>query len=414
LRGDINYRNQGLHNYGLRVPTDSVVADSIAQRYNDLGTKFSFSSHKKDSAKLNYTVGMEYNWFSSRKQFGDTLTDWRGRENFFGVSSNGWYKWGREVYAAEFNVKYNGYKYGVQNDTLSAVDTAIYLNNTLVNFKPTISTYLKNDRFKAVIGADVVINAHLKTKVHIYPVAELKYSMFNDIFIPYAGLRGGMKQVTYKSLTLENEFVRTNPELRNENTVIDVFGGIKGTLSKRISFNTAVSYSRVKDKALFVTDTLFSSGNEFAVIYDTLNLLKIEGSISYQMNEKLKIDAIGRYNSYELLTNTYAWNLPQLQFIVRGHYNLYDKFIFDFDLNLEQGRKALVYDSLETNTTLENGQYAKSLGFLADVNLGVEYRYNKRISAFVQLNNLASQRYMRWYNYPVQIFQFMGGVTFRF
>ena len=88
--------------------------------------------------------------------------------------------------------------------------------------------------------------------------------------------------------------------------------------------------------------------------------------------------------------------------------------MIDLDLNLEQGRRALVYDSLETNVTLENGQLAKSLGFIADVNLGLEYRYNKRISAFLQLNNLASQRYMRWYNYPVQIFQVMGGVTFRF
>jgi hypothetical protein len=54
------------------------------------------------------------------------------------------------------------------------------------------------------------------------------------------------------------------------------------------------------------------------------------------------------------------------------------------------------------------------LGTIIDLNLGLEYRYNKRISAFVQLNNLASQRYMRWYNYPVQIFQVMGGVTARF
>jgi hypothetical protein len=44
----------------------------------------------------------------------------------------------------------------------------------------------------------------------------------------------------------------------------------------------------------------------------------------------------------------------------------------------------------------------------------VEYRYSKRISAFIQLNNIASQRYQRWYNYPVQPIQVMGGVTARF
>ena len=93
--------------------------------------------------------------------------------------------------------------------------------------------------------------------------------------------------------------------------------------------------------------------------------------------------------------------------------NLYDKFLVNVDLNMEGGRKALVY-APGTNVTKENNQYALNLGFIADVNLGLEYRYNKRISAFVQLNNLASQRYMRWYNYPVQIFQVMGGITARF
>jgi hypothetical protein len=73
----------------------------------------------------------------------------------------------------------------------------------------------------------------------------------------------------------------------------------------------------------------------------------------------------------------------------------------------------LVYEK-GTNVTLEDGQFAQKLGFIADVNLGVEYRYNKRISAFLQFNNLAAQRYQRWYNYQVQGFQVMGGVTFRF
>jgi outer membrane receptor protein involved in Fe transport len=272
---------------------------------------------------------------------------------------------------------------------------------------------LYNNRFKAKIGVDIVIDAGVKTKAHLYPVAELKYSMFNDIFIPYAGLRGGLKQTTFKSLTADNEFILPNVALRNENTAIDVYGGIKGTLSKRMSFNLSASFARVQNKALFVTDTTFSVGNKFNLLYDTLNLTTIEGSLSYQLNEKLKIDGIGRFYSYGLLNNTYAWNLPQWQAIARGSYNLFDKFLVNLDLNFEGGRKALVY-AMEEDVTVENNQFAKSLGLVADINLGLEYRYNKRLSAFIQMNNLASQRYNRWYNYPVQIFQFMGGVTARF
>ncbi len=414
LRGDVHYNNQGLHYYGWQIPTDSVDRSTIAQRYQDVGGAFSFDSHKKDSAQLNYKVNVAYNHFNSKKP-SDSLSEWKGSENYVSVGGSGWYRQGKEVFAAEANVRYNGYRYGTPSDTLQfAADSGLVLNNTVINLKPTVTTQLWNNRFRAILGFDFVVDANTQTKVHLYPVAEVKYSLFNDIFIPFIGVRGGLKQRTFRSTVDDNEFVLSNLQLKNENTSIDVYGGIKGTLSSRISFNVNASFARVKDKAFFITDTTFSIGNKFGLIYDTLNQTTIEGSVSYQLNEKLKVDAMGRYYSYMLLNNTYAWNLPQWQAGVRGSYNLYDKFLVNLDVSFEGGRKALVYDATESDVTLENGQLAKSMGLITDINLGLEYRYNKRISAFIQFNNLASQRYYRWYNHPVQIFQVMGGITARF
>ena len=62
----------------------------------------------------------------------------------------------------------------------------------------------------------------------------------------------------------------------------------------------------MKNKALFVTDTTFSLGNKFNIIFDTMSITTIEGSISYQLVEKLKIDAIGRYYSYALNNNSFG------------------------------------------------------------------------------------------------------------
>ena len=414
LRGDVHYNNQGLHYYGLVDSAQSVDRSTIAQRYQDVGAAFAFDSHKKDSAKLNYKINVAYNHFNSKKP-SDSLSAWRGSENYVAIGGSGWYRQGKEVFAAEANVRYNGYRYGTESDTLQfAADSGLVLNNTVINLKPTVTTQLWNNRFRAIIGFDFVVDAHTQTKVHLYPVAEVKYSLFNDIFIPFIGVRGGLKQRTFRLTVDDNEFVLSNLQLKNENTSIDVYGGIKGTLSSRISFNVNASFARVKDKAFFITDTTFSVGNKFNLIYDTLNQTTIEGSVSYQLNEKLKVDAIGRYYSYLLLNNTYAWNLPQWQAGIRGSYNLYDKFLVNLDVNFEGGRQALVYDATESDVTLENGQLAKRMGLITDINLGLEYRYNKRVSAFIQFNNLASQRYYRWYNHPVQIFQVMGGITARF
>ncbi len=412
LRGDFINNNRGLHWYGF--PNENADRDSIHNRFNEIGTQFSFASHKKDSAHLNYKVGLAYFNFHDLKSKVDSLENWRGRENFFAVTSSFWYKMGKEVFAADFNIRYNGYKYGEKDAGLSSLDTGIVSNNTIINLKPTITTFAMDNKLKAQVGVDITIDAHEKTKFYLYPVAEVKYSMFDDIIIPYAGIKGGLKQNTFKSLSLENEFILSNVQLKNEHNGINAYVGIKGTLSKRIAFNASASFSNHKNKALFVTDTVYAKGqNQFRVIYDTINIAALEGSISYQMTEKLKIDGIGRFFSYNARNNAYAWNLPQIQVIVRGSYNLFDKFLINLDMNYEGGRKGLVYGPGK-EIIEEDGQYAKQLGFIADVNLGVEYRYNKRISAFVQFNNLAAQRYQRWYNYQVQGFQVMGGLTFRF
>lgn len=413
VRGDVHYRNQGLHYYAF--PSDTTFEkDSIAQRYSDFGFSGSFNSHVKDSAKLNYKLGLTYNNFLSRKPNAESREDWRARENYFGITTNWMYRHKSETYNLDFDILYNGYKYGIEGDTNTfAADTGLVSNNTIISLNPNVVTRLQNDRFLAKFGAKIAFDANNGVKARIYPDLELKYSMFNDIFIPYAGLTGGLTQTTFKSIVGDNEFVIPNLELRNESRAIDLYFGIKGTLSKRIGFNASASFANVRNTALFVTDTLYAPGNAFLVIYDTMNLTTIEGSISYQQSEKLKIDGIGRFYSYSLLNNSYAWNLPQLQFILRGSYNLYDKFLFKVDLNLEGGRKGLVFEG-GPGITEENGQFIADLGFLADANLGVEYRYNNRISAFLQFNNLASQQYQRWVNAPVQRFQVMGGLTFKF
>ncbi len=413
LMGNFHYRNQGLHYYAIQAPLDSIGHPKKDQRYNDIGFDVDFATKTKvDTFKIDYKIGLKYNHFNTKRPAIDSITDWRSRENFIAVNAFGEYKLKKEIYAVGIDLAHNGYKYGIEGDTLQYLDTGIVHANTVFRLKPQISTFLWNNKFKATIGLDFTIDGADKVKAHIYPIAEVRYSLFNDIFIPYIGVRGGLKQNSLKSLTLQNEFVRSNVILKNEDTAFEVYGGFKGTLSKRLSFNIGGGYARIRNKALFVTDTV-NPGNKFDVIYDTLNQLSLEGSISYQAMEKLKVDVIGTYRSYELINNTYAWNLPTFQLVTRISYSLYDKFLVNFDFDLETGRRALRNGPGE-GVKVENLQSFSELGAVYDFNLGLEYRYTQRLSAFVQLNNIASQRYMRWYNAPVHSFQILGGLTFRF
>lgn len=415
LDSRLHFSSLGLHHYGFKNPNASK--DSIAQRFSDFGTSVLYSKHKKDSLSFNYNVGLKYNYFQDKKGILDSLGDWSAKENYVEINGKAWYKLKKEVINADLDVKINSYKWGSNTTGLSSINSAGSFTNAIINLKPNITTYAKNNRLKVKFGADLalsVINSKLVSpKVYIYPDIELKYSMFEDILIPYLEIKGGLKQNTFKSLSRENEFILSVIDLQNENNVINGALGIKGTLSNKMMFNASARFGIVKNKALFVNDTLFARGNQFKVVYDDMQIATIQGSLIYQSSEKLKIEGIGIFNSYQTKNFIYAWNLPQIQVIARGFYKVTSNLNLQLDANLEGGRYGQVYTKAESDVE-ENLQFAKKLGFITDLNLGAEYLYSNKLSAFLQFNNFAAQRYKRWYNYPVQGFQVMGGVTFKF
>lgn len=416
LDGRLHYSNMGLHQYGFA--NENAPKDSIAQRFSDFGISGLYSKHKKDSLSFNYNIGLKYNYFQDKKSKVDTLSDWYGRENYLELNGKAWYKLKKEIINADLDLKLNNYKYGLFGDSLSAIDTALVNTDFIFNLKPNITTYAKNNRLKVKFGVDIALNVmdnkiNSELKAFIYPDIEVKYSLFDDILIPYLEIKGGLKQNTFKSLSRENEFILSNVILQNENNVINGAVGIKGTLSKSIMFNASARFSMIKNKALFVNDTLHARGNQFRVVYDNMQVATVQGSIIYQAAEKFKIEGIGIYNSYLTKNYIYAWNLPQVQVIARGFYKILPNLNLQVDANLEGGRYAQVFTKAESDKE-ENTQFAKKLGFITDLNLGAEYLYSNKMSAFIQFNNFAAQRYKRWYNYPVQGFQVMGGVTFKF
>ena len=411
LGGNLNYENYGYHNYGIQ--DENINADSIGQRINRTGFDLNLLVNQGDSARLNLAFDIAYRNLTSKSRFLDTLEDWKAKENSFLFNTRGWFNNGTECFYGNIGIRYNGYKYGIA-DSATIIDTGIVLNNTIIDLYPGISSQLLQNKLNVDVGVGLSIDVNTVSRAYIYPRASISYSLLNDLIIPFIGIRGGLNQTTFDVINRANPYVLTNVLLANENKPYDLFFGVRGGITKQITYGINASFARVNNKAFFVTDTFYTTlGNQFSIVYDSLNLTTLEGCISYQLNEKLKIDGVGRFYSYEMMNEAKAWNLPQLQFTLRGSYNLYDKFLIRADLTLESGRMAKVVGP-GNGVIFENNQYFMPLGFIADGNLGVEYRYSKRVSAFLQINNLASQRYSRWLNYPVMPIQVMAGITARF
>src|SRR5690606_34910805 len=102
-----------------------------------------------------------------------------------------------------------------------------------------------------------------------------------------------------------------------------------------------------------------------------------------------------------------------LKFTLSGVYDLQDKILFRADIFAITNRTALTYNPAE-GPAQGYGIYAKTLKGMVDINLSCEYRYNKKISGFVRLVNVASAKYQLYNNYQMQPFGAFLGFTYSF
>jgi hypothetical protein len=411
LEGSIDYLNDGFHYYGLINP--SANKDSIAQRYHTVQSTFQFGTKKSDSAAFNMDAQIYFRSTTTDNPFVDSLSLWKPREQAFTLSAMGKKRSGNDLFYGAFGLRYNGYQYGILDSTLQVGDSGLVRKNTIIDLHPGVRSSFLDQKLTLDAGFNISIDAHEKTRAYFFPKVSVQYTLVEDMVIPFVNLEGEVRQNSLYALYVQNPFIQTNVALFNEIRPYQIQLGVKGLLSNKINYQIKGVFAKRNNVALFINDTLLSSGNRFQVRYDSMNYSCIEGNVSYELNKKIKLDFIGRFNSYEMLHEAKAWNLPQWDFTLRGVYNLYDKLIAKLSLDVAFNRYAEVFKPGE-NVVQINNQYAYAMGSIIDGNLGFEYRYNTRYSGFLNINNFVSQRYLRYYNYPVMPIQIVAGITVKF
>lgn len=416
LKGDINANYRGLKYYGIR--DESVSKDTILQRYNELGLNGRFESRVKDSANLNYSIDLSYKNLYDRIPRVDSLKKWHAMENYIAIAPKFHYKWTDFTFGLDVDAKYNGYRYGIADTTKTptdSLDTGIVVNNFIFEFQPYAATSFFDNRLKVKAGVNLTYDAGIINKFRVYPSINVEFNPKSGTFNPYLRLDGKVTQNSFREMSYVNEFILSNQQLRNTTNTINAAIGVRGSITSQIGYNVQAEFGMHKDYLFFVNDTIYSPAkNKFRAIYDSVNIAKVEASMFYQLNEKIKIDVIGRYFSYMMKNEVFAWNMPDYEILFRGSYNLYDKFLVSLTFDIQGGRKAKVYEQLDASTIEEEGIFAQKLGLIYDIDLHMEYRYSPRLSFFVDLNNVAANQYNRWLNYPVYGIQALAGATFRF
>ncbi len=133
------------------------------------------------------------------------------------------------------------------------------------------------------------------------------------------------------------------------------------------------------------------------------NIFNFKAELNYAVNEKFRIAGVANFYNYRLSDQKEAWQRPNVDFKLSASYNLGNKLYAYLDAFIIGKRyQRIAYVPVN----------AISMDPITDLNLGVEYRYTKRLSFFLRGNNLVSARYQRWYNYKVYGINGLLGLTF--
>ncbi len=403
--GRLMYERRRVSYYGY-ASTDSLegVLDALDPRedgrkqiYSDIGFAGRLRSLYTDSTKLAHDIGLEVHSYSN-------LT--RSRETNMRVTATAGKTIGGETYGGTFILDNNAYT-GVVPDLAE-----IRQNGTLVGLQPHVSAQGK--AYMVRVGAGVFVDALGATTFHFYPNAYAHYSLFNNILIPYVGLQGERRRNSFRSLTRQNPWLDGAPDLLNTSLLYDLYGGLRGSFSSDLGFDVRVSRSRQEDMPLFVNLRNSPLGDRMQVKYDRVDILDLSGEVNYRRKEALTLSARVDVFTYATQLQQQAWNLPPYQLSFGARYDMRQKLIAKAELQFMGRRPSLrLVEEDALNSSVLLNEEVDLDGFL-DLYVGLEYRYTKRLSVFLDMSNLSASKYERWRNYPVQRGLLLGGLTYAF
>ena len=164
--------------------------------------------------------------------------------------------------------------------------------------------------------------------------------------------------------------------------------------------------------------------NDFDVLYDNLDLLKFNLEIFHASSEKLDLLISGNYYLYKMETQDQAWNLPDWDAKLSLGYKITDQLSVSTDMFLVGKRNALIIEAtgfdprpipfINLTELPFVSQKSYNLSTTIDLNFRANYKIIQNFSVFAQLNNFGLQKYQRWFGYPVQSFNFLGGLSYAF
>jgi hypothetical protein len=384
---NVGIEQRSSHFYGYRESME-VEQDSIKQAYTlfNLGAQL-MNARKSD---FSYQLGGNFSFINDKFEAKESTVD---------LVFKSAYKISDEQ-AINLNADYS--IINRKDVDVEAKSRNLFQLNGYYSFVTKSDFYLQ-------LGATVALeNDSIDSKdFHFYPDVKLTYAL-NDAVDVVGSLSGGMEKVSLQTLSHENIWLAPSIATFHTNKKFDINAGIRAKLGGKVLAGAGISFAALEDLYFFVNDP--TDASKFLVAYDkgTTKRTNFYASLLFTYSNVAKFSLQGDYYAYSTDELEAALHKPTYRVTAGASYNLYKKFIFNLDMIVQGGMKAIDYNDIdpiyETIT----------LDAAFDLSFKTEYLISDTFSAFVQLNNIASSKYPLFYNYTARGFQAMAGITWKF
>jgi len=406
--GDNEFNNYSYNNASAFVKrfTDAGMFGADFYYTRNLVNLYGFDDNpvpSKSDAQLIYQaidLAANYDKIAANDKFG-----FKAVTSFYNYTSNKNIQENNFLAKTSINFSHEGIPFEIKSSLMinntSYSDSSV--NSTYFTLNPRLS--LKDKAFYVNAGFNSTFFVRQGgNKLYFFPDVEAAYHILPEKLDVYMGITGNLKINTFRKLTFENPFVMM-PKLVNTVNKFEIYAGLKGKLSSKTSFMLISSSSNIDNLLMFTWDLATNSQN---TIFDVgkVTITKLGAEINHQVSEKFKAALGANLYGYSMGTISKPYSLPTFETFVKLKYNMGDKFLIDAEilyLNERDARKEFL-----------NNYEDRMLNPFTDLNLGIDYRYNKNVSAFINVNNIANNRYQRWLNYPVFGINILGGLTLMF
>ncbi len=386
--------------YGYKpddFPNVTMDEDNLKQMFNLIKATVGFKSQYKKESKLHHAFNVSAYYYFDKYKTSETNAQFDfDLHKAFSVTK----LLNFQHLGLEGKVEYYGNKDTIQSNTDVLIEGTPYFKA-----KYGIVNFLIGLRF-----------AYLSSNNSIFafnPIVKVDINVIPEALTIYAGIGGGLEKNSFLNLSDRNPWVSSVIPLKWQNNKFDISGGVRGNIARQLGFNLQVRFVSFKDMGFFVNTSESKIWgppipmNKFNVFYDDGNVTNFSGELTYQFGTDIKIWLNGEYNIYNLDSLPQPYHKPISLVSLGGSWLIKKKVNVWLEGTFVGQRYAV------NNELLIVAQEITLDGFF-DLNLGVSYNITKDFSVWLSGTNLLNKNYQRYYNYPVQGLEIMGGIGLRF